>query len=183
MKQDARADDSRDGGGRVKQDARSGETGPSKSQVKRELLELQKLGERLTKEAAAVIARMPLSEAMQNALAEARRIRSHNALRRHYRRLGKLLRSEQLVAIQRIIDEIDHKHQASVGSFHTLERWRERLIEGDSKDFGGFLTAYPDADRQHLRQLIQAARLEREREQPPAAYRKLFKYLREVAGL
>ena len=50
---------------------------------------------------------MPLSEAMQNALTEVRRIKSHNALRRHYRRLGKLLRSEELVAIQKVIDEID----------------------------------------------------------------------------
>ena len=172
-----------EGEGRAQPDVRAGEAGSSKSQIKRELQELQKLGERLTKEAAGVIARMPLSATMQDALAEARRIKSHIALRRHYRRLGKLLRSEELVAIQQVIDEIDHKHQAGVGSFHTLERWRERLINGDSKDFGHFLAAYPDADRQHLRQLIQAARLEREREQPPVAYRKLFKYLRELAGL
>jgi ribosome-associated protein len=45
------------------------------------------------------------------------------------------------------------------------------------------LTEYPDADRQHLRQLITAAVKERELQQPPAAARKLFRYLRDLANL
>jgi len=126
---------------------------------------------------------MPLSPRLLEALAEGRRIRSHNALRRHYRRLGKLLRQEQLAAIQQVIDEIDHRHQAGVGRFHALEQWRERLLEGGSEPFGQFLAEYPQADRQRLRQLIQAARRQREAQRPPAAYRKLFRYLRELAGI
>ena len=85
--------------------------------------------------------------------------------------------------IIRVIDEIDNRHQASMGRFHALERWRDRLIEGDSEVFGAFLAEYPGADRQRLRQLIQAVLRERQKEQPPAAYRKLFKYLREVAEI
>ena len=126
---------------------------------------------------------MPLSPELKSALDEAARIKSHNALRRHYRRLGKLLRDEQLESIRQVIDEIDGNHQTGVDRFHALERWRERLIEGGSEDFGEFLDTYPDADRQHLRHLIQAVHRERAKEQPPAAYRKLFKYLREVSGL
>jgi ribosome-associated protein len=147
------------------------------------MLELQKLGERLTRTPAAQLARMPLSEELRLVLEETRRIKSHNALRRHYRRLGKLLRGEDLSAIQQIIEEIDGLHQAGVDRFHALERWRERLIDEGSEAFGAFLQAYPNADRQHLRHLIQAVELERAKEQPPAAYRKLFKYLREVSGL
>ncbi len=144
---------------------------------------MQKLGERLTKEGPGVIARMPLSDEMLAALDETKRIKSHNALRRHSRRLGKLMRHEEVEAIQQIIDEIDNKHHAGVARFHLLERWRDRLIEGDSGDFGDFLSEYPTADRQRLRQLIQAVQLERQKERPPAAFRKLFKYLREVAGI
>jgi ribosome-associated protein len=147
------------------------------------MLALQKLGERLTGLPASQLARMPLSEEMLAAVAEAHRIKSHNALRRHYRRLGKLLRSEALAEIQQVIDEIDGKHQAGVDRFHQLERWRERLLDGSSEAFGEFLQTYPAADRQHLRQLIQAVQRERDAEQPPAAYRKLFKYLREVSGV
>lgn len=145
------------------------------------MLELQKLGERLTKAPASQLARMALSEELRAALAEAARIKSLNALRRHYRRLGKLLRNEALESIQRVFDEVDGKHRAGVDHFHELERWRERLIEGDSEEFGEFLARYPGADRQHLRQLIQGVQREREKGQPPVAYRKLFKYLREVS--
>jgi ribosome-associated protein len=144
---------------------------------------LQKLGERLTRESASVLARMPLSSELLAALEEAKRIKSHHALRRHCRRLGKLLCREEVAAIQQVIDEVDHRQQAGVARFHALERWRDRLLDGGSEAFGEFLAAYPAADRQHLRQLIQAAQRERDRAQPPAAYRKLFKYLREVVGL
>jgi ribosome-associated protein len=145
--------------------------------------ELQKLGERLTRLSNTQLGRMPLSEEMRLAIDEAHRIKSHNALRRHSRRLGKLLRNEALDEIQQVVDEIDGKHQAGVDRFHQLERWRDRLIDGGSEDFGEFLETYPQADRQHLRHLIQAVVRERAKEQPPAAYRKLFKYLREVCGL
>lgn len=144
---------------------------------------MQKLGERLTRMPASQLARMPLGEEMRAALAEAARIKSHNALRRHYRRLGKLLRNEALAEIQQVIDEIDGNHQVGVDRFHALERWRERLIDGGSDDFGEFLDTFPNADRQHLRHMIQAVQRERAKEAPPAAYRKLFKYLREVSGL
>lgn len=146
------------------------------------MLALQKLGERLTKESPNVLSRMPLSDEILAALDETKRIKSHNALRRHSRRLGKLMRHEEVEGIQQVIDEIDNRHSAGVARFHVLERWRDRLIEGDSEDFGAFLGEYPGADRQHLRQLIQTVHREQQQEQPPAAYRKLFKYLREVAG-
>jgi ribosome-associated protein len=139
------------------------------------------LGERLTKTPASLLARMTLSEELRAALDEAARIKSLNALRRHYRRLGKLLRSEALESIQRVFDEVDGKHREGVDHFHDLERWRERLLDGDSEEFGRFLERYPGADRQHLRQLIQAVQREREKGQPPASYRKLFKYLRELS--
>ncbi|MES9971308.1 MAG: ribosome biogenesis factor YjgA [Candidatus Thiodiazotropha sp.] len=147
------------------------------------MLALQDLGERLTKLSPTLLARMQLSSVLQEALQESKRIKSLNALRRHYRRLGKLLRNEDLESIRRVIGEIDSQHQGDVNRFHTLERWRERLLEEESEAFGEFMQRYPSADRQRLRQLIQATQREREQARPPAAYRKLFKYLREVAGI
>jgi ribosome-associated protein len=147
------------------------------------MLALQELGERLTTLSPAVLARMHLSDLLLEALQESRRIKSLNALRRHYRRLGKLLRQEDLESIKQVIGDLDNQHQADVNRFHALERWRERLLDERSEAFGEFMQSYPAADRQRLRQLIEAARREREQERPPAAYRKLFKYLREVAGI
>jgi ribosome-associated protein len=144
---------------------------------------LQKLGERLTALSASHLARMPLSDDLLTALDEAKQIKSLNALRRHYRRLGKLLRQEDLASIRQVIDELDQHHQASVNRFHRLERWRDRLVAGDSEVFGEFLVVFPNADRQHLRQLLQAVEREQQRGAPPQAYRKLFKYLRELSGI
>ena len=141
---------------------------------------LQKLAERLTQEAPSVLARMPLTPELLAALEEAKRIKSLNALRRHYRRLGKLLRNEEMAAIQQVIDEIDRGHQAGVARFHALERWRDRLLEGDSETFGAFLQQYPHTDRQHLRQLIRQAKKERAENKPPRASRVLFRYIRDL---
>jgi ribosome-associated protein len=147
------------------------------------MLALQKLGERLTTLSAPHLARLPLSEELITALDETKRIKSLNALRRHYRRLGKLLRHEDLASIRQVIDELDRHHQASVNRFHHLERWRDRLIAGDSSVFGEFVSEFPDTDRQHLRQLLQTVKREQQRGAPPQAYRKLFKYLRELSGI
>ncbi|MCW8884628.1 MAG: DUF615 domain-containing protein, partial [Motiliproteus sp.] len=43
-----------------------------------------------------------------------------------------------------------------------------------------FLEAYPSGDRQHLRQLVRNAVKEAQQNKPPAASRKLFKYIREL---
>jgi ribosome-associated protein len=43
------------------------------------------------------------------------------------------------------------------------------------------LRAHPEADRQHLRQLLRQHQKEQAGNKPPAAARKLFKYLRELA--
>ena len=42
------------------------------------------------------------------------------------------------------------------------------------------ITRWPGADRQQLRQMILQHQRESQRDQPPAASRKLFRYLREL---
>ena len=57
---------------------------------------------------------------------------------------------------------------------------RDRLIaEGDSA-LESFVELYPDADVQHLRGLVRHAQHEAARNKPPAAARKVFKYIREL---
>ena len=154
--------------------------GPSKSQIKRELLELQKLGERLLEMTPSQRAPFPLSSEMQAALAEGDRIKSHNARRRHVRRLGKLLRDENLDAIHALFERIDQRHLDEKRRFHELERWRERLIEEGDAALEELLTQAPDLDRQMLRQLQRTAQKEAQQGKPPTAARKLFRYLREL---
>ncbi len=152
----------------------------SKSQIKRELLELQKIAERLTGMSPAQRAPLPLTPVMLDALEEAKRIKSHNAMRRHIRRIAKLLRNEELDAIHALLDRIDNRHMEENRRFHQLERWRDRLLEEGDDALAELLAECPHADRQHLRQLLRAAKKEQENGKPPASARKIFRYLKEL---
>ncbi|XKH61217.1 DUF615 domain-containing protein [Halomonas sediminis] len=156
---------------------------PSKSQLKREMHALQELGENLIAMKPAELARFPLSDDMLRAIEETSRIRSHEGRRRHMQYVGKLIRKEDLVAIQAVFDSVDQEQQQRDHAFHRLEKWRDRLIEEDDSAIDAFMADYPDTDRQTLRQLIRNARRERDQAKPPTSARKLFKFLRESAAL
>ncbi|WP_110708619.1 ribosome biogenesis factor YjgA [Salinicola sp. CR57] len=155
---------------------------PSKSQIKREMQELQALGERIIALDPAVRARLPLSDEMLAAVEETGRIRSHEGRRRHMQYVGKVMRKEDREAIRAAFEEIDHEHAQRNAAFHRLERLRDQLIEDDAA-LEPFIETHPHVDRQALRQLIRNARSERARNKPPASSRKLFQLIRDTAGL
>ncbi|KTG25614.1 hypothetical protein AWR38_19645 [Idiomarina sp. WRN-38] len=156
---------------------------PSKSQLKREMHALQALGETLIAMKPAERARFPLSDDMLRAIEETSRIRSHEGRRRHMQYVGKLIRKEDLTAIQGVFDDIEQEKEQRDHAFHRLEKWRDRLVgEGDDA-VDLFMADYPNADRQALRQLVRNARKEREQGKPPTSSRKLFKHLRDTLAL
>ena len=63
---------------------------------------------------------------------------------------------------------------------HRLERWRERLIEEGDDALAEVIAAYPEVDRQRLRNLIRGAREERARGALPRRFRELLRYLRAL---
>jgi ribosome-associated protein len=152
----------------------------SKSQVKRELHALQELGERLTTLKADMLARLPLTDALRKALEEAPRHTAHAARKRHIQFIGKLLRDQDLDAINVLLEQIDSSTRQYNERFHALERWRDRLIGEGDQALEGFFGLYPEADRQHLRGLIRHAQHEAAHNKAPTAARKIFKYIREL---
>lgn len=68
------------------------ETKPSKSARKREYLALQKLGEELLAVKEPDLLGIELADELLEAVLEARRIKSHGALRRQKQYIGKLMR-------------------------------------------------------------------------------------------
>ena len=68
----------------------------SKSEIKRNLLALQKQAERLLELSPGQWEQLNFDRKMMEALHESQRVKGHNAMRRHIRRLGKLLREEDL---------------------------------------------------------------------------------------
>ncbi|MBN8413522.1 MULTISPECIES: ribosome biogenesis factor YjgA [Halomonas] len=156
---------------------------PSKSQLKREMHELQALGERFIAMKPDERARFPLSDDLLRAIEETDRIRAREARRRHMQYVGKLMRKEDLDAIQAVFDEIEQAQVQRDHAFLRLEKWRDRMIEEGDDAVEPFLADYPHADRQALRQLIRNARKEREQNKPPTNAKRLYKLLRDTAGL
>lgn len=152
----------------------------SKSQIKRELQALQDLGERLATFKAELLDKLPLSPPLRKALDEAPKHKAHVARKRHIQYIGKLMRDQDLEAILALINQLDSSSREYNERFHALERWRDRLaLEGDLA-FEAFVQDYPETDRQHLRTLIRTAQQEAAHNKPPAAARKIFKYIREL---
>jgi ribosome-associated protein len=61
-----------------------------------------------------------------------------------------------------------------------VEEWRDRLMNDGDVALADLLTVHPEADRQHLRQLVRNAIEERNRNKAPHAFRELFRELREL---
>ena len=156
---------------------------PSKSQLKREMQSLQQLGEQIIAMSDAQRARLPLSDDLLAAVEETGRIKAREARRRHMQYVGKLMRGEDLDGIQAVFDEIENEKLRRDHAFHRLETWRDRLIDEGDDAVEAFVTEFPDIERQALRQLIRNARRERDQGKPPTNARRLFKLIRDGAGL
>ena len=64
--------------------------GPSKSELKRQMTERQKLAEVLAALSSDALKTIPLDEAIKTAIAKTNKIKSFEAIRRHKQYLGKL---------------------------------------------------------------------------------------------
>jgi len=156
------------------------EEGKSKSQIKREMHELQKLGEELVALSAAARAKIPLDDELQDALQLADKLgNKREALRRHIQFIGRLMRTRDLEPIEQALALLRNTNQAATRQFHKVENWRDKLIT-DSDAVTEFIAAYPQVDVQQLRQLIRNAKKEQEKQQPPKYYRELFQLIKPL---
>ncbi|KQQ67650.1 hypothetical protein ASF84_00445 [Pseudomonas sp. Leaf127] len=152
----------------------------SKTQVKREQQALVEMGERLTTLKPDVLDKLPLTDGLRRALAEAPKHTANIARKRHILFIGRLMRDQDQEAILALLDQLDSSTRQYNERFHSLERWRDRLIGGDDSVLEKFVSEYPDADRQQLRSLIRQAQHELAHNKPPASSRKVFKYIRDL---
>ena len=153
---------------------------PSKSQLKRESDALQKLGEELISLKPDELNSMDLPDELSDAIREARKIQSRGGLKRQRQYIGKIMRQIDSDVIKNQLEKIKHKHDVNTANFKRVEKWRDRLLENDKTALTEIIEHYPDIDRQHVNQLIRLANQEKQKDKPPAAARKLFKYLRDL---
>ena len=153
---------------------------PSKSQLKREAEAAQNLGKNLLSLSADQLNSIELPESLKQALDEARRIRKNSALKRQLQYIGKLMRSIDVEPIQMQYEKIVNHYAVDIKALHKLEKWRDRLITEGDKALEELLNEAPNADRQHLRQLIRQSNKESLLKKPPKSAREIFKYLKTL---
>ena len=154
---------------------------PSRSEQRRAALEVLDLGAQLVSLSEPQLAKLPIPESLLPHIRECKRITSHIAHKRQLQFLAKQMRREDDETLEAIRDALDEKGETArreVAAMHRVEAWREKLIDGGDAALAELLDEHPQADRQHLRQLVRNAIEERNRNKPPRAFRELYQELR-----
>ena len=156
---------------------------PSRSQLRREALDVLKLAQTLVELTDAQLAHVPLGEDLLEEVRRARAVTQQIARKRQTQFLAKQMRKADNAELEAIRAALEHDRitaRREAAALHRAEQWRDRLVDEGDDALNEFLGQYPAVDRQHLRTLARQARTERERNKPPHAARELFRELREV---
>ena len=153
---------------------------PSKSQLKRESTELQKLGEELVNLKPEQLARIEMPPELADAVAEARHIRQHGGRKRQLQYIGKLMRQIDPEPIRRGLEAIHATGAEATARLHRIEQWRERLLAEGDEALQQLIDECPALETQRVRQLVRNAQREYKANKPPKSARELFRYLRDT---
>ena len=156
---------------------------PSKSQLKREMTGLQKLGQELIDQARDRVKRVPMPEDVRDAILECQKIKDHEGRRRQLQFVGKKMRTldeAEVALIQKTIDSWKGASKSETATMHALERRRDKLLANDTA-VTELMAEHPEIDAQQLRTMIRNARKEQAESKPPKAYREIFQLLKELS--
>jgi ribosome-associated protein len=157
---------------------------PSKTQLKKDMHELQALGEALVGLPEDRVADLPISDSLRDAVAEYRRTRSHEGKRRQMQYIGKLMRKNDAEPIREAVASMRLGRAKDALALHEAERWRVELIAGDDA-LTRWTAEHPSTDLQQLRSLIRAARKDAAaapEQRNGRAYRELFQFIKAHAA-
>lgn len=166
---------------------RKGTDAPSRTELKEASEKLQELGEQLLALRPEAFDGLSLPDKLLEAIADARRITSVQALRRQKQYVGRLMHrldAGQLAAVSSALESQHAQSAQDVALLHEAEQWRDALIADDAR-LGEWLHAYPDTDATQLRGLVRQHRRDaRDAVSEPGrrhgrAYRQILRLLRE----
>ena len=151
----------------------------NKSQQKREIQALLKMGKTLSELDASTLGKMDLPPELLTALLAAKPMK-HGALKRQFKFIAKLLRQMNTESLEETLAEMQNRKADQDRQFHRIERWRDRLLAEGPEAMTELMSEYPHADAGQLRQLIRNANREYAANKPPKSSRALFRLLRDV---
>ncbi|MES2547308.1 MAG: ribosome biogenesis factor YjgA [Pseudomonadota bacterium] len=152
----------------------------SKTKLKAEADAQQAIGKKLIDLSKDKLIKLNLPETLFDAVMEAKRLTANGAVRRQLQYLGRLMRDVDSAPIVEQLQAWEGKNTQENARFHTMERWRSRLI-AEPNALQEFYGQFPTADIQQLRTLIRNAQREEAAQKPPKSSRELFKLIRELS--
>ncbi|WNL47384.1 ribosome biogenesis factor YjgA [Dyella sp. BiH032] len=158
--------------------------GPTRSQQRRDALAVLELAGQLVELPPSRLAKLDLPEDVVREIENTRKITSHIARKRQLGFLAKVMRrhdNEAFDSVRAALGENRERQRQETAAMHRLEATRERLLADEENALPELIAAYPQLDRQHLRSLLRQARLEREKNKPPRAYREIFQVLKSLS--
>ncbi len=154
----------------------------SKTKLKAEADAQQAIGKKLIDLSKEKLIKLNLPETLFDAVMEAKRLTANGAVRRQLQYLGRLMREVDSAPIIEQLQAWEGKNVQENARFHSMERWRTRLI-AEPNALQEFYSQFPQADIQQLRTLIRNAQREEVAQKPPKSSRELFKLIRELTEL
>lgn len=151
----------------------------SKSEIKREMHQLQDFAQNIVNMSKHQRSKLPLTDDLKYAMEVADKIANkHEALRRHIRHIAKILLETDLDPINQALDVMANKHQQESSKHTKLEELRENLMTQGNELIEKLLSDNAGMERQKLRQLVRQASKEHKAEKPAKYSAELFQYLK-----
>ena len=153
---------------------------PSRNELKKQMQDLQELGEAVSALPVDRLDKLKIDERLRDAIDELRRTRSFEGKRRQLQYIGKLMKAEDPEPLREAVASYRVGSATDTLALHQAEYWRDQLLAGDDA-LQKWVEAYPATDIQQLRSLVRSARKEKLEpgERHGRAYRDLFRLVKE----
>ncbi|HFC8456724.1 TPA: ribosome biogenesis factor YjgA [Neisseria subflava] len=151
----------------------------SKTQIKKQMNDLQALGMELTKLSSDTLKKIGLDEELFEAIATYKKITSNSALKRQAQFIGRLMRDTDPAPIETYLAKLRGDNTAHNAFLQRVEQARTRLLADDGA-ITQFMADFPQADAGKLRTLIRNTKKEQEQNKPPKNFRALFQEIKAV---
>ncbi|WP_119344095.1 ribosome biogenesis factor YjgA [Facilibium subflavum] len=156
-------------------------TEKSKTQIKKESLDITAFGRKLLQLNVEQLKKLPLDSSIIDELIKAKSM-SKIALKRQTQYIGKLLRKTHIDDAVDFLEKQNKSHSADVARSHRLEKLRDKLVDPatSQKAITELMQIDPTVDVQRLRQLVRAHQKEVSQQKPLKSYRQIFQLLKEI---
>lgn len=151
---------------------------PNKTLQKKELAALFTMAEKMSELSKSQLSTLELPEKIHNAVTEVSGMAHTGARKRLLKFIAGQLHKIEIEPVAEKLARIENKSAHAVREHHIVENWRDHLLDEGNEALAELLDDYPEADRQHIRQLLRNAQKESQAGKPPKSSRLLYQYLK-----